>query len=235
MIYLIDTVLVLLFAVMVIYGIKEGFVRMALNTVAVFVAFIIAKTLSPGFASAFYNTFLSERVYESIQDKLAVSGNSGQAAKQAAAVLESIPEFAANIANSIGIDLNGLTSQVKQMELSGASLARDLTDKVAAPILTAVMQVVMFVVLLIIFYLILLVVIRIVDRVFKLPVLKTANRFLGGILGVVKGGVLVFLICVVLGLLFGSGGDSFISKSVESSYLVDFVNGIADFKEGFKV
>jgi hypothetical protein len=186
-------------------------------------AFLLAYQLSPVLAPVIYDSFLSEKVYEAIKAKLVNASGATDVARQVTAVLASIPDYAVSIAASIGIDTGGLTEKVNGLDNTSTTIARELADKVAAPLITAVTHAVLFVILLVLSYVILMIVVGLIDKFFKLPVLKTANKLLGGALGAVKGVILVFLLCAILEILFGKGGDSFISHAVESSKIAGFI------------
>ncbi len=225
MAYVVDILLLLVFAGMVLVGVVKGFVKSVLGMVAIMAAFLLAYQLSPVLAPAVYDTFLSEKVYETIETKLAEAPGATQAAGQVSAVLASIPDYVKSVAASIGIDTAGITDKVNSLDNSNAAVARELADNVAKPVITAVTQAILFVLLLVVSYILLMIVVKLIDKFFKLPVLKTANKILGGALGAVKGIMLVFLLCVIFEIFFGTGNDSFMSGAVESSKIIEFVRG----------
>jgi len=233
MTYIVDILLLLAFSGMVLVGAVKGFIKSVLGMAAIMAAFLLAYQLSPVLAPVVYDAFLSERVYETIETKLVDASGATDAARQVSAVLASIPDYAVSIAASIGIDTAGITEKVNGLDNSSAAIARELADNVAAPVITAVTQAVLFVLLLVVSYILLMIVVKLIDKFFKLPVLTTANKILGGALGAVKGVILVFLLCVILEIFFGAGNDSFLSGAVESSKIVEIVRGNNFVADGF--
>ena len=69
---------------------------------------------------------------------------------------------------------------------------------------------------------------KLLARIFKLPVIKTVNQALGGVLGALKGLAVVIFICTVLTALFSSG-DSEIAVAVNDSIIVNAVKEINPF------
>lgn len=222
--FIVDIILLMIFAAIVIMGAVNGFVKTVLGIVAALAAFLIAYKLSAVFAPQFYESFLNERVFEAIKARLVDAQDASSVTKQATAVLASIPEFVINIAASIGISTNGITERIRGLDNTGTAIAKELTDSVAAPIITAVVHAILFAVLVAVLYVIFMVVVKLIDKIFKLPLLKTANKIMGALLGAVKGIVLIFLICIIVEIVVGVGKDTVFTSAVESSRIVSFVN-----------
>ena len=70
--------------------------------------------------------------------------------------------------------------------------------------------------------------IGIINKFFKLPVLKTLNRWLGALLGAAKGVFAVGIICIVLYLISSVAPETALAKAVEGSAVFSAVMTIAD-------
>ncbi len=224
MAYVIDILLLVAFFGMIAVGAAKGFVKSVLGMVAMIAAFAIAYQLSAVLAPVVYDRFISQRVYETIQEKLVDASGAGAAARQVTAVFASIPDSVLNMADSIGVNTGDIVQKVNALDNQGANIAAELEQSVAAPIITAVVHSILFVIVLALAYILLMVVVKIIDKAFKLPLLKTANNLLGGLLGAVKGVILVFLLCVILDLFTGGGTDSFMAQAVGSSKIIATLN-----------
>lgn len=222
--YVTDLILLLLFTGMIVTGAVKGFVKTVLGMVALLAAVFAAYQLSAILAPAIYDSILSKRVLEAIGTKLADTADANAAAQQVSAVMASIPKFVINIAASIGIDINGISGKINSLDNTSASITKELADSIAAPIITAVVHAILFVIILALVYILLMIVAGLIDKFFKLPVLKSANRIMGGLLGAVKGAVLVFVICVILEIISGFGKGNFIAQIIEPSKIAGFVN-----------
>lgn len=224
MAYAVDILLLVTFFAMIVSGAVKGFVKSILGMVAMIAAFALAYQLSAVLAPIVYDRFISQRVYETIQEKLVDASGAGAAAKQVAAVFASIPSAVLNMAGSIGIDTGGIVKKVNALDNQGANIALELEKSVAAPIITAVAHAILFVAVLVLSYILLMIVVSLIDRFFKLPLLKTANKFLGGVLGAFKGVLLVFLLCVILEVVVGMGKGTVLADAVGSSKIITFMN-----------
>lgn len=222
--YIVDIFLLIIFAVIVILGAVNGFIKTVLGIVATLAAFFLAYKLSALFAPQIYENFLSERVLNAIKTRLFDAQDATSAAQQASAVLASIPEFVINIAASIGINTTGITEKIRGLDNTSSTIAKELTDNIAAPIVIAVVHAILFAVLISVLYILFMVVVKVIDKIFKLPFLKTANRLLGAAVGAVKGLACIFLICIIAEIVVGAGKDTVFTSAVESSRIVSFVN-----------
>jgi len=222
--FVVDIILLMIFALIVIFGAVNGFVKTVLGIVATIAAFILAYELSALLAPKLYESFLNERVFETIKSRLVNAKDAKSAAQQATAVLSAIPAFVINIAAAIGIDTKGIAEKIKGLNNSSTAIAKELTDNIAAPIVTAVVHAILFAVILAVFYILFMVVVRIIDKIFKLPFLKTANKIMGALLGAVKGLAVVYLLCIVLAIVTGISKNTVIAQAIESSKVVNFVN-----------
>lgn len=147
------------------------------------------------------------------------------AAQQAHAALESLPDVIAQFAASLGIDTAALAQKILSADLSGAALAQTLADSIARPLVTLLCRLALFVGLILIFGILFRILAAVIDRFFHLPVLRTANAALGGVMGAFKGLLVVLVAGVALQLaanLFASPGAAF-QQTVESSFVMGMV------------
>ncbi len=70
-------------------------------------------------------------------------------------------------------------------------------------------------------------VIRTVDKVFKLPLIKTANKALGLVIGVLCGFLLVTVICLVTDFVASTGYEP-VKEAVSNSYIMELDSKIVD-------
>ena len=66
---------------------------------------------------------------------------------------------------------------------------------------------------------------QIIAKIFKIPVIKTVNKLLGGILGACKGFAVVLFICTILTVFFASG-DNELAAAVNDSVVVNLIDNV---------
>ena len=65
--------------------------------------------------------------------------------------------------------------------------------------------------------------VTLINKIFKIPVLKQANRILGGLLGALVGGIIVVILCFALQISAHVVHKSDFADAVENSKIVQFV------------
>lgn len=214
MAYIVDILLIALFIYYIVSASKKGLALSLLDFAATLLAGVAAYFLSALVAPALYGAFFEKTVVTAIEAQLPSSASAASIAQETQAVIDSLPEFVLKVANSVGINVSSISADIGSMNLAGSSMAQALADNVAQPIITAVIRAISFIVLLVISVILFKILARFINKVFKLPVLKTANKALGAVVGALKGAVAVLLVALSLSVFASLIGDS-TSKLVE--------------------
>ena len=220
---IVDIILLIVIFVMILAGIKNGFVRCVLSIVAFTLAFAAAVFLSEPAAQTVYDNFAKEPIESAIAERITDTGTARTAADSTQAVIDSLPEAVVSAASSLGIDVSELAEQTGSINLNTSNMAAELTDKVAQPIALAVLKVLAFAVIFLLLNLVLQIVVSVISRLFKLPVLKTFNHALGGALGAVKGLMLVVVLAVLLDASTAFVTNADFVTAVGNSKIVDII------------
>ena len=72
-----------------------------------------------------------------------------------------------------------------------------------------------------------------ISKLFNIPVVKSLNRSLGGVLGAIKGALVLLVICTGLRFIFG-GGDSEFSLAVNESFVIGLLDQINPLDDSLK-
>ena len=220
---IVDIILLIVLFVMILAGIKNGFVRCVLSFVAFTLAFAAAVFLSEPAAQTVYDNFAKEPIESAIAERITDTGTAQTAADSTQAVIDSLPEAVVSAASSLGINVSELAEQTGSINLNTSNMAVELTDKVAQPIALAVLKVLAFAVIFLLLNLVLQIVVSVISRLFKLPVLKTFNHALGGALGAVKGLMLVVVLAVLLDASTAFVTNADFVTAVGNSKIVDII------------
>lgn len=220
---IVDIILLIVLFVMILAGIKNGFVRCVLSIVAFTLAFAAAVFLSEPAAQTVYDNFAKESIESAIAESIPDTGTAKTAADNTQAVIDSLPEAVVSAASSLGIDVSQLAEQAGNINLNTSDMAAELTDKVARPIALAVLKVLAFAVIFLILNLVLQIAVSVISRLFDLPVLKTFNRTLGGVLGAVKGLLLVTVLAILLDASMAFITNADFVTAVGNSKIVDII------------
>ena len=231
--YVIDIILVALFALIVFLAAKKGFFKTLFELVAHIVALIGAKILSSALAPVVFEKFAEPAFRNHLETSLGEVGKKDYAG-QAAATIDSIPSSLDGVLAMIGIDRAEISEAISSGKYAGKNLVENLMDNVVSPVVTAVLQTVLFIVLAILLTIILRLIIRFLDKIIKkLPALKQVNTSLGVLLGIIKGIIIVVVAALLIGALSGVVGNESFVELVNKSYIIGVSQKLLDSISGY--
>lgn len=225
---ILDVILITVFAAFIFVAAKKGFMLSLLELIAVIVALVLSYQFSPVVAQAAYDNLVEENLIESVEVAIDENLNISSSTAQAEAVLDSIPDFMVSFASSVGIELEEVKTKITSETFSSENLAIELVEKVAQPIVVAGLTAISFLILSAVLMFALKWVAGLLAKIFKLPLIGTVNKVLGGVLGACKGVMVIIFVSTILKLLF-AGGDSELSTAVNGSYVVGLLDNINPF------
>ena len=225
---ILDVILLTVFVAFVFTAAKKGFMLSLLELIAVIVALTLSYQFSPVVAQAAYDNIVEEKLIETVETELDASLNISSSTAQAETVLESMPEFMVSFASSVGIEMEEVKSKITSETFSAENLATELVDKIAQPIVVTALTAISFLLLSAVLLFALKWIAGLLSKIFKLPLIGTVNKVLGGVLGACKGVMVIIFISTILKVLF-AGGESEISTMVNGSYVVGLLDNVNPF------
>lgn len=220
-----DIVLIAVFAAIVFAAAKKGFVKSLLELAAFFLAMFLAFQFSSVIAEKAYDSFLRERLVTAIEEQAENGLDLTETQNKVSATIDAMPEFLAELAKNIGVDTEKLSAEISSEKFTGENLAAQLEEKIARPVLTSALTAICFIALAVILSVLLRWLAGVISKLFKLPVVGTANKLLGAALGIIKGVLVIVLFCTVLELLF-AGGDGELAEAVNGSRVIALLDDI---------
>ena len=221
----IDIILVVIFASFVLTAVKKGFILSLLEFAAVILAFVLAYNFSPKVAETAYDGFVKEATIKTIETQIEENVSLQETSTQAQLLLESIPDYMVSVADFMGVSVDDIKQSVASSKLTSENIATELVEKIAQPIIIGALTALSFVVLAIVLLFVLKFLAQIIAKIFKIPVIKTVNKLLGGILGACKGFAVVLFICTILTVFFASG-DNELAAAVNDSVVVNLIDNV---------
>lgn len=211
--YLADAVIVVIFLLFIILGVKRGFVRSVLDLVGTLAAMLVSMWFSGIAAQWVFSTFLQESLTHQIAEAL----QSAPAADAADAVLSVVPEILRG-----GLEAFGITSDAINQAVAGTSgQAAEAVVAVLAPMVVSALRglfaLVLFIFLLVIFRILS----GVVCRIFRLPVLRQLDKGLGILLGVAQAALITVLLCFCAQALI-SVSSPWLVETIQASQVYQF-------------
>ncbi len=216
-----DATAVVLLLLAVSRGSAKGFARTTVDVLGHVAAFFAALIIGKGLSAFIYNMFVGGPVNRFLEDTLAQAIDNGEFLPSLEAALEGLPPFVAHFfANTDSWQLesafNGAVSDVVQ----------SIEQTVVQPAITSFIYIILFVVLYAVFRFLVKRFASGVGLVFKAPLLRPADRFLGGVLGLVQGGITLYIISLAAHFMLYFLQDPprfFNERVIASTYIWDWV------------
>lgn len=211
--YLADAVIVVIFLLFIILGVKRGFVRSVLDLVGTLAAMLVSMWFSGIAAQWVFSTFLQESLTRQIAEAL----QAAPAADAADAVLSVVPEILRG-----GLEAFGITSDAINQAVAGTSgQAAEAVVAVLAPMVVSALRglfaLVLFIFLLVIFRILS----GVVCRIFRLPVLRQLDKGLGILLGITQAVLITVLLCFCAQALI-SVSSPWLVETIQASQVYQF-------------
>ena len=194
-----DLIVAIVLIVSVVQGYRKGFVLTLCGFLAVFVAFIGASILSDALAGP-VSRAITPAVESGIQDTIGsyyqYTPPLSEGSTQEDSFFQDLPLEEALAALEVSALYRTLTQNFQQAVESGvetvaANAVQALAEYVAAQLTRMVLFLLSFVIILAGWF----VLSHALDLAFRLPVLSTLNQWSGAVIGLIKGGVLLFIAC----------------------------------------
>ena len=177
---------------LILIGAYRGIIRTLLNLIGLALNAFLSYYISGPLAQGMYDTFFKQTVITKIQEEVAYES-----------ALSALPDWLSKMVGAA----NQLTGQGIDKLVSNYNLSNDQTLSIAkaieaqlAPAIVAVMAVIIVFILFFLLMIIIKLIIRLILRALDGRVLRTVDRFFGGLLGGVEGIILVYFLCSVFNI-----------------------------------
>lgn len=215
---IIDFVFLLFVAICVFDGRKKGFVKMILSFAATIVSWLIAYELSEPIAVWANESFVHGWISDSIENAIAGSIGNGTDA-----LLESIPNYIANVAQTAGISLNEIALQLGN-SVDSAQAAEKIYAVLDASAIVPILKIIAFFVVYAIVEWVLALGIGVINKICKLPIIKGFNKLLGGLAGALKGIITCAVVSLVLSIFVMLSPESQLALAVGKSTVYQVIS-----------
>ncbi|MBQ0110523.1 MAG: CvpA family protein, partial [Oscillospiraceae bacterium] len=141
-----------------------------------------------------------------------------------------LPDYITDVAGHFGVTQKGVTDTIiEKADQTSDKMVTDIVDSIAKPIIVSILKTILYIVLFLIISAILRFVTRPLIKIFKLPIIGGLNRFLGGVLGLLKGLVVATLVCISLNMLTNLTQNGFLiftQQNIDNTIIFKFLANI---------
>lgn len=201
MTYVLDALLIGLFALCIVIGWRRGFVEAISGVIALAAAVAVSVLLSSPMAELTYTKTVEPAVISALEEQ--IQDDTLPVAQQVDNALEQMPAFITALLAARGVDSGEAVLEGLHVEEMGISLAEGVTQQVIAPLILPLLEGLCSILLFVIVYLLALLLLRVLNVVARVPVLKQLNRALGVVAGACNGVLwVIFAVGVVTTLTY---------------------------------
>lgn len=224
---LLDIFLILLFLLITIISAERGFVDSVWSTLTIIGAFVLSYVFSDFVGDIICNLFVLKYVSEysyGIVESLIVQSSENY---DISTLFATLPGEFVELVENCGADLTALEEQF------GSSLALSQEDlysfaeSVALPISRTLSNAIAIVSVFLISILVLWLLGLVVKIIVKISIIKTINSFLGFVFGLLKGFIIIWIVCVTISIFVERGfmnpeSVRVLNDLTNGSYIFDF-------------
>lgn len=209
---LIDLIVVVLSCVIVYFSAKKGFVRILVQVVGFILAVVIASAISGPLSNEIFDTFIAksatQNISKTISDSLTIK-DSNKIGTAVDDVYASLPKFIQNYLNSTELKKDKVTESVNTFtDGNSRQIAQGIVQVLIKPLVTYLIQAIIFIIILSLLMIAVRVVSKLLNGVKKIPIIGPANSFLGGVLGVLKASLIIYILAIAVRLFIVCTGNA---------------------------
>ena len=176
-------VVIIILVLFFFYGLRRGFLKIVLTTLALIVTIVAAGLLAPHLSKWLGTTFIGTGIEKSIDSYM-----DKKIDKQSEALVNKTKEMQETVIDKLplpkflkkDISKKNETSQYKLLDVS------TFKEYISKRLSNIILQAISYIILLIVIYAVLRIILKIVGVIGKIPIIGGINRLLGGILCLVE-------------------------------------------------
>ncbi len=218
---IVDIIIIAIIVLFVIIGVKRGLAKTILNLAGLVLTAVSAYYISSFLSQLFYDMFIKQTVITNTQQIIEQNGIDYAVSNCLEAVPQWINGIISFIVGAFGISLNEFQNQIT-VPANISSSASQVIESVLAPVVTSVLSIILVIILFIIILIIVKKLVKLVLRIFNIPVIKQINQFLGGIVGLAEGLLIVFIAVNIISMAAGFSNPDLLSNGMFNGGIFKF-------------
>lgn len=218
---IVDIIIIAIVVLFVIIGVKRGLAKTILNLAGLVLTAVSAYYISSFLSQLFYDMFIKQTVITNTQQIIEQNGIDYAVSNCLEAVPQWVNGIISFIVGAFGISLNEFQNQIT-VPANISSSASQVIESVLAPVVTSVLSIILVIILFIIILIIVKKLVKLVLRIFNIPVIKQINQFLGGIVGLAEGLLIVFIAVNIISMVAGFSNPDLLSNGMFNGGIFKF-------------
>ena len=222
--FVLDLLLLVIVLTTVIRCTTRGFVKSVVHLVSIVAALVVAYSFTPQLAGWLETEVLADRITETVADSIRSLAAKGSEGFDLSRLFADMPADFTALLERFGADPEALAARFGDMSAVNAAAADSMARAIAEPVVSGLANVCAFVALFVGAMLVCTLAGALLGLIVKLPVLRTANRFLGFLLGLLCAALLAWGFAeaaeLVMGYLHSVDPATFDADIIEHTLIV---------------
>ncbi len=194
---IIDIVILAVLGISVVYGFYRGFLHTLLSVACCLLSVLIAMSFAPQLAHALRGNQGVSSTLATYTDAVARVGDYDLASTDVASLT---PDIITRVLQSVSLpeEISGiLQNNLENKSFLGSGL-NTVNDYVSSTVVAVAIDAICYILVFIVAYLLLSIVVSLIQHVFKLPILKQLDWLAGGAFGLLRGGMVLYVLFLIL-------------------------------------
>lgn len=200
---------ILFTAVFIIWaGTSRGFVRSVMGLISAAASFFVAYAYTPVLSAYIKEKYLIDRIASGIDETLkSLAFDTTTDLYNLDRLAADLPEPFTGILERYNINITEFADKLRGLTGCGETTVYSFAEEIADPTTSVLASVISFILLFLAAFIVLGILTSLIDLIFKLPVLKSANMFLGFLFGAVEAVAVAFVLATLLSVLVTALGS----------------------------
>ena len=212
--FIYDAAAVAIILICMARGAKDGFAKTFVQTVGLVVSVAAALYVSRVCASLIYTTAIQPGLLSTIESSIENAVDTESVVEGLKSALGAIPALSAVLFDFSGVE----ASLDGAVNLESSKIAAVVESSVIRPVVEPLLQMIIFILTLIILMFVVTLLAKGSKGFNKVPLIGGINSFLGALMGIINGGVLLCAAAAVISLIISAKGDSqYLSQDIISN------------------
>lgn len=222
-----DVVIILVVLLIIFISYKKGFALSVLGVIAWILALTIANAAAP-ITSEFAYDYVESIFLGDVDNTLDTDVSFGDIEENIKSLYEELPTITVNTMEFFGNTSEKVTENIK-IKFSEATVitVRSIVDVAIKPVILSLLKSIFFLIFFIILLPLFQLLAKILSKFFKIPILSSLDKLLGGLLGLIKAIIFVVILSVALQLFITATNNQneFMNYEIlNSSYIFSLVD-----------
>lgn len=199
--FLFDVVIVIIFIIFAVNGIKKGFIKSICGVGITILSIVLALNLNEPLAQYFRSTVVYEQLTENLNEKIQGYVTDSMNEGSLDELFEQAPAGLSAILSGFGTNTEEVAQKYREMITAGEeNISAKIYDYIVEPAAKSLSSVLAILVVFLASIILLNIAVKLLDLIFKLPVLNFANKAGGLAVGIVMALLVSFVLCMVVTL-----------------------------------